>query len=49
MHESLLEHGRDLLLRRGFGNISTRQIAAAAGARRDDPLLLSDERGPAGR
>jgi len=31
VRESLLEHGRDLLLQHGFGNVSTRQIAAAAG------------------
>ena len=31
VRESLLEHGRDLLLQHGFGNVSTRRIAAAAG------------------
>ena len=31
VRDSLLEHGRDLLLQHGFGNVSTRQIAAAAG------------------
>ena len=31
VRESLLEHGRELLLQHGFGNVSTRRIAAAAG------------------
>jgi TetR/AcrR family transcriptional regulator len=31
VRQSLLERGRDLLLQHGFGNVSTRQIAAAAG------------------
>jgi TetR/AcrR family transcriptional regulator len=31
VRESLLEHGRELLLRHGFGNVSLRKIASAAG------------------
>src|SRR5512137_100944 len=31
VREKLLDHARDLFLQRGFGNVSTRSIAAAAG------------------